>query len=73
MGYILFGLVGLVVLALIAGAVIRSSGRRPTAPRPTESGHIIRDRPSADEPTPGRSAVAPAPQVNEAEKKTPPA
>ena len=39
-------------------------------------GHLqppVREKPSADEPTPARSAVAPASTAREAQKHTPPA
>ena len=72
MGYILVIFVGVVLLVVfVVGA---SKNKRPKTGRIDSKGQaILREVPSADEPTPARSATASPAEVRQAEKKTPPA
>lgn len=72
MGYIAAFVIGFVLL--IAFAVVAASNRRPKQGRISSGGTaILREEPSADAPTPGRSVTATKSEVNKAGKQTPPA
>jgi hypothetical protein len=72
MGYLAVALIGLVLL--VALAVAASHNRKPKQGRISGDGTaILREQPSADEPTPARSATASQSEVRNAEKRTPPA
>ncbi len=64
-GYILAVIIGLLFLGLTIGML-----SRPRPPRRATSSHE-REVPSADAPTPGKSAVAPERQQREADRHTP--
>ena len=72
MGYIIAFVIGLVVL--VAFFVIAASNKRPKQGRISSGGTaILREEPSADAPTPGRSVTATKSEVDAAGKRTPPA
>jgi hypothetical protein len=71
MGYILVAAFALLLLAFAFGMLMRSgprTGRRPEGMRPVQV-----EQPSADAPTPDRSATAPAAKADAARRVTPPA
>ncbi len=72
MGYILVIVVGVVlVVVFVVGA---AKNKAPKSGRISSDGQaILREEPSADAPTPGRSVTASRNEVKQAEKKTPPA
>ncbi len=72
MGYIVVIIVGVVLV--VAFVVVASKNKRPKSGRIDSGGEaILREEPSADAPTPGRSVTATHGEVRQAEKKTPPA
>jgi hypothetical protein len=73
MGYLLaIGL--LVVLGIVLFVLAASRSRHATSGRVSSHGQaILREQPSADEPTPGRSATATPEEREGAQKRTPPA
>jgi hypothetical protein len=75
MGYFFVAVIFAVLLGVLIVGLMGSSGgdkkmRRGTLPsdRP-----LVRDKPSADEPTPAESVIAGSRQQEEARRKTPPA
>lgn len=71
MGYLLVLILGVVLMGVIIAA---TRGKQPKQGRISSEGTaILRDQPSADAPTPGRSVMATSSQVKAAEKHTPPA
>jgi hypothetical protein len=72
MGYILAIFIGVLVVAIFA--LIAARNKRPKSGRISSDGQaILREEPSADEPTPGRSVTASPGEASRAEKRTPPA
>jgi hypothetical protein len=72
MGYLVFMLLGGVLLVAFIIAV--ASQKRPKTGRIASKGTaIIRETPSADEPTPARSDTTESARADEAQKRTPPA
>ncbi len=72
MGYIVVIFVG--VALMVVFVVVASKNKAPKTGRISSDGQaILREEPSADAPTPGRSVTASRSEVKQAEKKTPPA
>jgi hypothetical protein len=72
MGYLVFMLLGGVLL--VAFFIVVASQKRPKSGRiDSEGTAIVRETPSADEPTPARSETAESARAAEAQKRTPPA
>ena len=71
MGYIAAGLIALFVLGIVFAGLLRRRGA-PSG-RIAASTAILREEPSADEPTPARSSIASRGEAERAERKTPPA
>ena len=69
-GYILALVIGVILLGLWLAASTHAApeGQHDAGDKPVQ-----RDRPSADEPTPDRSATAPSRTVRAARRRTPPA
>lgn len=72
MGYIIVGVLFVMLLGLVFIVVARST-KKPARGTLTEGVPVVRDKPSADEPTPGRSALASDRQEEKARRHTPPA
>jgi hypothetical protein len=75
MGYFFVGAISIVLLAVFIAGLMGSGGgdrkmRRGTLP---SSRPVVRDEPSADEPTPAESVTARPQQQEAARHKTPPA
>jgi hypothetical protein len=77
LGYTFAVVIGVILIALAFAAF--GGSKTPSASAPNEDDHdenkkpVQMDSPSADEPTPDRSATAQPQEVAEAKKRTPPA
>jgi hypothetical protein len=72
MGYLAVFIVGVFVLVVLV--IAATHNRKPKQGRISGEGTaILRDQPSADEPTPARSVTASSSEIRKAEKHTPPA
>jgi hypothetical protein len=72
MGYIILLVVGAVLLVVFAVGAGRTQ-KAKTGRISSKGDAILREKPSADEPTPARSVTASPAEVRRAEKATPPA
>ncbi len=72
MGYILIGLLMIVLLGVLIAVLARSSGKPPRGTVPADKPVVVQ-KPAADEPTPGASSTASSQQAEQARKHTPPA
>jgi hypothetical protein len=72
MGYLIFMVIGL--LLLVAFIIGTARQKRSKSGRISSEGTaILREEPSADEPTPARSVTASPSTAERAQKRTPPA
>lgn len=67
MGYLLVGLMALVLVGLLVIALSRSRPRGTLTNKPT-----VRDKPSTEEATPDASTTASQQQIDKARRHTPP-
>jgi hypothetical protein len=72
MGYVVLILITLVLLGFLLAAMARSSSKQPRGTLRSDT-PVVRDQPSADEPTPGSSAIASSQQKEQARRHVPPA
>lgn len=72
-GYILAGVIGLVLLGFLIASLSYLRPGRGTRGTATSEKPVQADQPAADEPTPDRSRTAKPQQIRAAREHTPPA